>query len=109
MIARDLSQGRKVVLAFDEVISSGRTLFAFMEFLINRFGDGVVDLVDFRVPNFRIDYVPVGERMDFTLENVNVANMEHPFPETMYKHVWRAIISTTGDRTQSFGLGRKES
>jgi hypothetical protein len=107
-IARAIAENRKaeVIWAYDEVISKGKTFIAFMKYLIGKYGEKVIYLVNFHTPDFYLEYVEPDDRVDYTSVPSGLS-MSIPTDETKFKYVWR-IMSPSFGRYQSIGFNDVE-
>jgi hypothetical protein len=103
-IALAIGENRKaeVIWAYDEVISKGKTFLAFMKYLIGKYGEKVIYLVNFHTPDFYLEYVEPDKRVDYTSVPSGLS-MSIPTDETKFKYVWR-VMSPSFGRYQSIGF-----
>lgn len=85
-IADRLDSKNPVVFGYDELISGGATFRGIMQFLVDTYGERVVELVRFKSPGLEMVYVHNDQR-----ENFLEGGDKPVFDETKYDFVWRLM------------------
>lgn len=105
-VGAKLQKKENAVLIFDEAISAGRTFLGVMSYLIENFGEEVIEYVQFYTPGMVPQYIrPEDRRVWLADDSQNL--MGRDMDETQFEHVWRVMMSDVGIPAMSLGLWPK--